>query len=109
MMLTMSTSDRLKLSAMDFVRDSRPTLDTAAEIASAAIRLLTQNPDTNVLIDVRKLRGVSSSFFNTIFQAVNDLVGDDAVRSRIHFDTVSEVQQSLIARSRLAVLGDSDT
>jgi len=75
-------------------------------LAQAVIAALAENADNEICVDVRDLRGVSSSFYNLFFQVVVDGLGAEAVRFRVHFETAAPVQESIIARSRSAVLGD---
>ena len=103
----MSPEKQIPLDAMAYVQGGRIGLDTAESLADAVIRSLADD-GTTVLISVKGLLGVSSSFFNLVFQMVLDQLGPNAVRDRIDFQTTSQVQMSIIDRSRAAVL-DADT
>lgn len=102
----MSTDNQITLSAMDYASNGRPGLDTAARLADAVVDALVTDADASVVVSVRDLRGVSSSFYNLFFQIIHDRLGPDAVRNRVSFDSDSTVQRSIIQRSRSAVLGD---
>lgn len=86
-----------KINAIDFVDPSQPVVDSASKVGIEVARLL--RAGSNVLVSVRGVRGVSSSFFNVILSAVAEALNGDWDPARFDVDTDTPTQRMIYLRS----------
>jgi hypothetical protein len=87
----------ITLNSVDFIKPDRPVVESAELIAAEASRLLSSG--ASVILSVRGVRGVSSSFFNVILSAVAESLGNDFSESRFEVDTETATQRMVLQRS----------
>lgn len=78
----------ITIHSKDFIDESRAVTDSAAAIAQIVADSL-QN-GASVVVSVRGVRGVSSSFFNIIFAAAARVLNGDAGRFSVITDTPTQ-------------------
>ncbi len=93
----MTTMDAVKINARDFVDESRPVVDSAMAVAQEAARQL--RGGACVVVSVRGVRGVSSSFFNVILSVVAEVLRNDFSDNRFDVETETPTQRMVYARS----------
>ncbi|CAG0978477.1 hypothetical protein PHYC_01633 [Phycisphaerales bacterium] len=94
----MNTAMDVKMiSAKDFVDERRPVVECAGAVARECVRELQSG--ANVLLSVRGVRGVSSSFFNVILSAVSDALSGQLSSERFSVETETEAQRLVFQRS----------
>jgi hypothetical protein len=85
----------------DFVVLDRPVVDCARVIGQEASRFLRSG--AKVVVSVRGIRGVSSSFFNVILAAVADATAGVIDADRFVVETETETQRIVYERSLTAL------
>ncbi len=90
-----------------FIDGTRPVVECAGKIADDVVLLLDQNK--RVVLSVRGVRGVSSSFFNVILSRIRDAVGARIEPTRFTVDTDTQTQRLIFERSMKAFFPDQDS
>lgn len=91
------TMDTAKINSQDFIDNTLPVVDSAGRIAVEASRLLRSG--ANVVVSVRGVRGVSSSFFNVILSSVAEALHGDFSGGRFDVETDTVTQRMVYQRS----------
>lgn len=96
----LSTMNTAKINSKDYIDDTKSVVECAGLIASEASRLLMSG--ANVVVSVRGVRGVSSSFFNVILSAVAEVLRHDFGNGRFQVETETDTQRMVFQRSLAA-------
>lgn len=94
--------DPVKINARDYIDQTRPVVDSAGDVARESARHL--RAGSRVVVSVRGVRGVSSSFFNVILSAVADVLRNDFSDRRFDVETETATQQMIYQRSLAAFM-----
>ena len=89
------------IAASAYWRDTDPIVDSATRLAEAVVSSLRSGG--SVIVSLRGVRGITSSFANVILQRVVEEFGPEAVKDRLRFQTDSETQERVLARSLQAL------
>jgi len=95
----------IALKALDFTQPSRSVVDSARALGDEVCRRVASSPTVVVAFD--GLRGVSSSYFNVLFQTIRDTAGTETLRSAVEFRYDSDAQRTIAQRSLRAVLASA--
>jgi hypothetical protein len=76
------------INSNDYIGSHANVTESAALIANEATRQL--KAGARVVVSVKGVRGVSSSFFNVIFAAVSDVLGGNPDRFSVATDTATQ-------------------
>lgn len=95
--------DVTKIDAKGFVDEARPVVECAELVAEEVSRLL--RTGACVVLSVRGVRGVSSSFFNVVLSAVAEALGSDFGGGRFDVETETKTQRMIYQRSLQAFSG----
>ena len=90
-------SSFISIDAASYAQDDRPVLECAERVAVETHRILATG--ANVVVSVRGLRGVSSSFFNVILAKVAASLPAQSIATRFSVDTDTETQRFIFERS----------
>lgn len=94
--MTMAMIPR-RINTRDYVDGSQSVVDSASQVADEVSRRL--NNGQNVVLSVRGVRGVSSTFFNVILNAVAQVLGTGFASDRFSVETDTETQEMIYRRS----------
>lgn len=86
---------------MNYVRDGSAVVDTATEIADVAAAALLRG--SSVIVSLRGVRGISSSFFNVLLATVYAKCPQASAGDRFVIETETETQRQVLLRSVQAV------
>jgi len=90
------------LDASNYIDPKDSVVASAVMLADAVVDALVTREA--VIVDLRGLRSVSSSYFNMLLSCVARRSGIEAVRTRLGFEFSSMAQKSIFDRSFDAVL-----
>jgi hypothetical protein len=88
------------INAKDFIDDTMSVVDCAMRIAAEATRHLRSGG--RVVVSIKGVRGVSSSFFNVILSAVADTLHNDLSEQRFDVECDTPTQRLVYTRSLAA-------
>lgn len=89
-----------RIEAKDFIRESRPVVECAADLSHEVVRQL--RAGASVVVSVHGVRGVSSSFFNVLLKEVGAELGGNFGSGRFDVDLETATQRMIYERSRAA-------
>ena len=92
--------DAVTIRVKDFVEESRSVVDCAAAVGLEAARQLRSG--AAVIVSVRGVRGVSSSFFNVVLSTVAPALQNDFSEGRFSVDAETDTQALVYQRSLAA-------
>lgn len=84
-----------------FVAPDRGVVDSAKQLAGMVINALNSSP--KVIVSLSGIRGLSSSFFNTLLSDVASVHGVSSLYDRLDFAFDSNAQKMIFDRSFAAV------
>lgn len=96
----MNRMNTVVIDAKRFIDESASVIDSAMRIGLEALGPLRAGQD--VIVSVRGVRGVSSSFFNVLLATVSSELGAGTGRSRLTVDTETRTQAMVWDRSKAA-------
>jgi D-arabinose 1-dehydrogenase-like Zn-dependent alcohol dehydrogenase len=94
--------DAIRINASEFIDERRAVVDCASLIAQEAVREL--RAGANVVVSLRGVRGVSSSFFNVLLSAVAEVLQNDFSNQRFDVETETAAQKLILQRSLEAII-----
>lgn len=95
--------DMIAIDAHQYVEPSRDVVESAELVADNVVSALDASNDV-VVVSLRGLRGVPSSFFNVILGRIRASFGVDAIRTRFRVTDASDLQLRVYQRSFEAFL-----
>lgn len=96
---------RYVVQAAEHIDETKPVIDAAHTIGSLVATRLAAGDD--VVIALRGVRGVSSSFFNVVIAAAFDVIGTAIGSERLLVETDNRTQREVFERSLTAFMNRS--
>ena len=101
-MMAIASDNPSVLNASEYIASNQELVASALLLADAIVSTL-QN-SVRVVVELKNLRSVSSSYFNVLLTSVAEQCGVASLRSRLLFKFSSTAQQEIFQRSFDAVL-----